>query len=613
MQRQPRWRASISVRHGGTVSGPVIADYSRSGPDRQERSEFGVLWVAGFAEQRPGTAVAAFASAVYRWLYRWNARPPLLHASPPALSDTVLASASGADDAPAHVRLAVPVHLSTGSHNARWLLAESSWADLFTPPRFLGVARWIWKVSTCLLVLQFVIPMHRHWNRARRRGKPWHRRLADGVIAPCYFILMAVAATVSVLLSLALLTLAVIEKLPIPRIDQAVRWVAVKVSAVLGDSYMLAHCPVQFAAMRTKVARDLRWLQDHCDKVAVVAHSQGAAIAHQVLKDDCDQLGNVQAFITVGQGISKLRILQRMDWDPRVSRAAWWSRLLVTIGMVLAGLPAIGLLARHWTSAPIVKIVLDMRSWLVLLCAGVAIIAIGVRVAMHAVRSDIEEDLALPNAGFWWRDYYASADPVSNGPVISGRVRRPADDQAAPPRLLPGPCNQVYNSASILFDHNRYLRNQDQLVSRLMNDLTAAAYGVSPADPAIVHQDDLKQAGQRRHRLVLLLIAARILAPVITTALWLLNLGPLLDRPVNQLALLIAPHVRMGESYTRLLAATLLTAAVYLAAFIGWRIREDYVIKRFFRTARRDWVTQPQLQHELPERVAGRRISITPH
>jgi hypothetical protein len=48
------------------------------------------------------------------------------------------------------------MHLSTGEHEARWLLAESSWADLFTPPRFLGVARWIWKVSTCLLVLQFL-------------------------------------------------------------------------------------------------------------------------------------------------------------------------------------------------------------------------------------------------------------------------------------------------------------------------------------------------------------------------------------------------------------------------------------------------------------------------
>jgi hypothetical protein len=477
-----------------------MADYSRSGPGGQERPEFGVLWVAGFAEHRPGTAVAAFAGAIYRWLYRWNAGPPLLPASPPVLSDTVLNGASGADDAPAHVRLAVPVDLSTGSHDARWLLAESSWADLFTPPRFLGVARWIWKVSTCLLVLQFVIPMHRHWNRARRPGKPWHRRLADGAIAPCYFILMAVAATVSVLLSLVLLALAVVEKLPIPRTDQAVRWIAVKISAVLGDSYMLVHCPVQFAAMRTKVARDLCWLQDHCDKVAVVAHSQGAAIAHHVLKDDRDQSGNVQAFITIGQGISKLRILQRMDWDPRVSRAAWWSRLLVTTGMGLAGLPAIGLLAHHWTSAAVVKFVLDTPAWLGFLAAGVAIIAAGVRVAMHAVHSDIEEDLALPEAGFWWRDYYASADPVSNGPILSRHGQAPADDQAAPaqPWLPDGPCNQVYNSASILFDHNRYLRNQDQMLSRLMNDLTAAAYGVSPDGPAIVHEDDLKQAGQRR-------------------------------------------------------------------------------------------------------------------
>jgi hypothetical protein len=80
------------------------------------------------------------------------------------------------------------MHLSTGEHEARWLLAESSWADLFTPPRFLGVARWIWKVSTCLLVLQFIIPMHRHWNRAKRPKKSWHRRLADVIMAACYLV-----------------------------------------------------------------------------------------------------------------------------------------------------------------------------------------------------------------------------------------------------------------------------------------------------------------------------------------------------------------------------------------------------------------------------------------
>jgi hypothetical protein len=42
------------------------------------------------------------------------------------------------------------------------------------------------------------------------------------------------------------------------------------------------------------------------------------------------------------------------------------------------------------------------------------------------------------------------------------------------------PCNQVYNSGSVLFDHNRYLRNQDQVLSRLLNDLVAAAYSDDP-------------------------------------------------------------------------------------------------------------------------------------
>jgi len=392
-------------------------------------SEFGVLFVAGFGEQRPGTAIASFASALYRWLFRWNASGTRRSASPPTLSQTALSSAGGG---PAHATLAVPMPLTSGEREARWQLAESSWADLFTPPRFLGVARWIWKVSTCLLVLQFVIPMRRHWQRAKRIDKSWHRRLADRLVAVCYLGLMAIAATASVLLSLAL---ALLEKLPIPRIDEAVRWVAVKVSAVLGDSYMLAHCPVQFAAMRTQVARDLRWLQDRCEKVAVVAHSQGAAIAHQVLKDGGDHRGNIRAFITVGQGISKLHLLWRMDWDPHAYRAAWWSRLLVTTGMFFAGLPALGLLARHWTSATIVQILVSLPVSVLLPCAGFVIIVIGVVVAMHAVCGDLQQDLALADAGLWWSDYYASADPVSNGPLVTESSQHPGMIKPRPARL----------------------------------------------------------------------------------------------------------------------------------------------------------------------------------
>jgi len=576
-----------------------------SGPIGEDCSEFGVLFVAGFAEQHPGTAVTSFAGAMYRWLFRWNAWPQMWRARPPTLSQTVLSGTSDAEDGPAHAILTVPLDLSTGKRDARWLLAESSWADLFTPPQFLGVARWIWKVSTCLLVLQFVIPMRRHWHRAQRADRSRRRRLADRSVAVCYLGLMAVAAMASVVLSLLLLALAVVEKLPIPRIDEAVRWVAVKISAVLGDSYMLAHCPVQFAAMRTQVARDLRWLQDRCEKVAVVAHSQGAAIAHQVLKEGGDQRGNVRAFVTLGQGISKFRLLWRMDWDPHAYRAAWSSRVLVTTGMFFAGLPAVGLLAGHWTSATIVKFLGSPPVPAVLPGIGFSIILIGVHVAMHAVGGDLEQDLGLPEAGFWWSDYYASADPVSNGPLITGSGDITGHGQMW---LLPGPCNQVYNSASILFDHNRYLRNQDQLLSRVINDLAAAAYGDSPAGPKIVRDDDLIAVGQRRHRLVLWLIGARIASVGLLAGLWLANLGSLFKDPMNRLADLLTPHVRMGDGFARFLAATLITAVIYTGAVIAWRIRERYVMRRFFHTAERAGYTGQPGPNEPVDHVVKKEV-----
>jgi hypothetical protein len=208
--------------------------------------------------------------------------------------------------------------------------------------------------------------------------------------------------------------------------------------------------------------------------------------------------------------------------------------------------------------------------------------------------------LALRQAGFWWSDYYTSADPVSNGPLLTGSGQTPGPGQAGRDQtgLVPGPCNQVYNSASILFDRNRYLRNQDQLLSRLINDLAAAAYGDSPAGPKVVRDDDLIEVGRRRHWLALALITARIAAVGLAAGLWLADFGPPLKGPMNRLADLLAPHMTMGDGSARLLAATLIAAAAYTAAVIAWRFLERHVIRRFFRTAERDWTIRQQSPRE---------------
>ena len=343
--------------------------------------------------------------------------------------------------------------------------------------------------------------------------------------------------------------------------------------------------------MRTQITRDLCWLQERCEKVVVVAHSQGAAIAHQVLKDGGYRPGSLQAFITIGQGITKFRLLQRMDWDPQVSRAAWWSRVLVTAGMFCAGLPALALLAHNWASSAVIKALANSPVTIIVISAGFVITTAGVFAAMHAVCSGLELDLALPDAGFWWSDYYASADPVSNGPLIPGSPQKPG-------QIVPGQCNQVYNSASLLLDHNSYLRNQDQLLSQLLNDLAAAAYSDSRARPEVTRDNDLIKVGRRRHRLILGLIAGRIVATGLATELWWVNLGPLLKGPMNRLVHLFAPHEGMGNGLARLLAAVLIAAAFYIVVIIMWRIAERCVVRHFFHTAERLGGTAQQDPHE---------------
>jgi hypothetical protein len=552
--------------------------------------------------------------ALYSWLLRWNCRTSLCPNSSPVLSQAVLSSGTGADDDPAHLTLSVPLPLSTGRQNAHWLLAESSWPGLFHAPRFLDLARWIWKVSTCLLVMQFVIPLRRNLRQARSKSpdpatekssRPTKRsRFGHIAVAVCYLVLMCVAGMLSVLLSILLFALAVAAKLPIPRIELAVRWVVVKISSVLGDSYVLAHCPVQFAAMRTKVAHDLQWLQERCGKVAIVAHSQGAAIAHQVLKEGGYQRG-LRAFITLGQGIGKMHMLWHMDWDPKVHRVSWWSRLLVTAGMACAGFPALAVLVSRRLRWPVFTIPAAIPWNITMITGGLLVVIFGVFLATHAVGPEVEEDVRLPGAcsQFPWIDYFASADPVSNGPLSRSPENRECTE--------PTPCNEVYNFRSLLADHNGYLRNQDELLSKLLNDLVAAAYGDKAAHgqhgPWLVRTKDLETASTRRRHRAAWLVCFRVLTVLFGIFQFIYLPMRSVQDPVRRLVLKILPHTQIDNTLVRLVIALTFMTVIYLTVLLFWRLGDGRAMLRFLRTT--PHCVKPAGSHlENAEAAQGERI-----
>src|SRR5262249_36735561 len=75
------------------------------------------------------------------------------------------------------------------------------------------------------------------------------------------------------------------------------------------DSYLLLAQDIQPAALVDRVRRALAWLAERTREVAVVAHSQGAAIAHETLSRGLT--GARGTFVSVGSGLEKLQFLRQ--------------------------------------------------------------------------------------------------------------------------------------------------------------------------------------------------------------------------------------------------------------------------------------------------------------
>jgi hypothetical protein len=82
-------------------------------------------------------------------------------------------------------------------------------------------------------------------------------------------------------------------------------------AGVVGDAYVQLRSPVPRVAFEQATLRALRWLRPQCRRLAVVAHSQGAAIAHRTLQRS--DAPRAELLITVGSGITKLEALRYFE------------------------------------------------------------------------------------------------------------------------------------------------------------------------------------------------------------------------------------------------------------------------------------------------------------
>ncbi|HEY1307286.1 MAG TPA: hypothetical protein VGF24_27210 [Vicinamibacterales bacterium] len=110
------------------------------------------------------------------------------------------------------------------------------------------------------------------------------------------------------ILSAAIAIILILAAAPFEAVRQVAMTLSRFVSSVLGDSYVLISSPARRSAIYSAVRDEICRVCKKCRQVCVIGHSQGAAIAQQVLAANAPH--NVKLLITFGSGLQKLTGLQ---------------------------------------------------------------------------------------------------------------------------------------------------------------------------------------------------------------------------------------------------------------------------------------------------------------
>ena len=435
----------------------------------------GVLFVHGIGTQARGRTLADWGDAVTSWIERWL---PADAQHRIEIREALLTPDTPSEPPYAVVDLFVAAEASPHT----LLLAESWWAETVLPPTYAELVRW------SLLVVPWTLASH---FLARLRA-------SSGNVAALLwnFVTMLVALLAMPALLAVLAVVLVLGLIPIAQVRQIAVAIQRTLATTIGDSFALLRNDIQRAAIVARVERDLRWIAGKCDETVIVAHSQGAAVAHMVLsKAKLDH--HAITFVTFGSGIGRLREAKQLARGDFQRKAVPWifclGGLLAAIGL-WRSLP--GFWELRWELARAVAIYLGavaalslfaskLPKWMLLTLTLLAFVPmlqvmfslfdkspmvfflIGAQYLIGVGFTwvpDASSDQPVDANVASWLDLYATRDPVSNGPLFGRKGKK---------RSI-----EVCNQRSIISDHTTYWKSTDDFVARIAC-LLAAKGGIA--------------------------------------------------------------------------------------------------------------------------------------
>jgi hypothetical protein len=419
----------------------------------------GLLFVHGIGEQSRGDTVISFGEPVVGWLDAWlrgHGRGSARFSAAELRSSARLGATA-----------VIERKIEAGSVTAEWRLAESWWAGDFKKPPFTMLAGWL--LSTGF----WTVLSHAARSAFTRKGG-WWLRVFDVVK-------IAAAIPAGWLLQIGVVLLALLAWVPIPKMRRALSALLLRISGTLGDSYILLESPLQAAAALSVTRRNIQRLADQCEKVVVVAHSQGAALAHGALQEGAPE--QVKLLVTVGSGLAKLNEMK----DQRTRRLAPTVRNMASISLLMVLLLPRALQIWRSNSGDVI--------WYYAGIPAMLLVAVLFSTWEHWKRlsQDLPPNLSIKPVQWW--DVYATADPVPNGPLAAPEVAIECFDS------LP-----VTNRMSVVSDHSSYWTNRDEFLPALLSRIDSALHcGLFDEADKVV----FAQAAKQRRLRVWALVAVR--------------------------------------------------------------------------------------------------------
>jgi hypothetical protein len=260
----------------------------------------GVVFVHGIGQQSESYTVREFGGPLLHWLQEWHKRRDL---------DLCVASSdlTYGEAAERPARFTVDLRAAEGHPAQTWILAEAWWAARLSAPNLDEMTWWGLKsaVVRSLGLAEVVVASFR-----KLPGSP--KAIIEVVSSLLLFIGYVSAAVLSVPLILALYVLA---QIPGP-VEQAVMGLRNFVQDQIGDFYTFMWDDIQAVHIRSSVAAAIHFLVEkrQCERIAVIAHSQGTVVAYDALCSGAvlpEDLARVKTFVTFGSALNNA-------WDRRL-------------------------------------------------------------------------------------------------------------------------------------------------------------------------------------------------------------------------------------------------------------------------------------------------------